>query len=116
MNQEPSTSSQIRKMILKGHTNKSIIDKLGCKPQNVYNMRYQLSKKKGIGALPTKPVVKPVKVKAKVTRNKPLVFVKATQFEADPPTLQSVTHVASSPVLTSTPSLWERIKRWIIGV
>jgi hypothetical protein len=45
---------RVRRMILSGHSNKAIIEKLNVKPQVVYNIRYKLGKKKGLGALPVK--------------------------------------------------------------
>ena len=47
-------TQRVRRMINSGHSNKAIIEKLGVKPQMVYNIRYKMGKKKGLGALPVK--------------------------------------------------------------
>ena len=51
MSKKLSTAEKVRRMIDQGHTNKAIIDKLGIKPQVVYNMRYQINKARGLGAI-----------------------------------------------------------------
>ena len=51
MKRKLSTAEKVRRMIDQGHTNKAIIDKLGIKPQVVYNMRYQINKARGLGAI-----------------------------------------------------------------
>jgi hypothetical protein len=51
MRKKPSVAGQVRRMIDQGHTNKAIIDKLGVKPQIVYNIRYQINKARGLGAI-----------------------------------------------------------------
>lgn len=51
MKRKLSTAEKVRRMIDQGHTNKAIIEKLGCKPQAVYNIRYQVNKERGLGAI-----------------------------------------------------------------
>ena len=53
MKRKLSTAGKIRRMIDQGHTNKAIIEKLGIKPQAVYNIRYQINKARGLGAIGT---------------------------------------------------------------
>lgn len=59
MKKQTSTSAKVRRMIDQGHNNKAIIEKLGVKPQIVYNIRYQINKARGLGAIGT-PVPAPV--------------------------------------------------------
>jgi len=47
-----SKAAKVRKMLGDGVPPKEIAKKLGIKPQNVYNIKYQASKKQGVGALP----------------------------------------------------------------
>lgn len=51
MKRKLSTAEKVRRMIDQGHTNKAIIEKLGVKPQAVYNIRYQINKARGLGAI-----------------------------------------------------------------
>lgn len=51
MRKKLSTAEKVRRMIDQGHTNKAIIEKLGIKPQAVYNIRYQINKARGLGAI-----------------------------------------------------------------
>jgi hypothetical protein len=59
MKRKLSTAEKVRRMIDQGHTNKAIIEKLGIKPQAVYNIRYQINKARGLGAIGT-PAPTPV--------------------------------------------------------
>ena len=59
MRKQKTMTEKIRRMIDGGYTNKAIIEKLGCKPQAVYNIRYQVNKERGLGALGA-PAPKPV--------------------------------------------------------
>ena len=59
MSKRLTMTEKIRRMIDGGYTNKAIIEKLGCKPQAVYNMRYQINKARGLGSI-GKPAPKPV--------------------------------------------------------
>ena len=58
MKKYKSTAQRIRALIDKGYNNKAIIEKLKCKPQAVYNIRYQLNKERGLGSIGALP--KPV--------------------------------------------------------
>ncbi len=49
-----SMTQRVQRMIAAGYTNQQIISKLQVKPQIVYNIRYKMGKKKGLGALPIK--------------------------------------------------------------
>tara|TARA_R110000772_G_scaffold980_7_gene3464 strand:- start:6707 stop:7060 length:354 start_codon:yes stop_codon:yes gene_type:complete len=46
-----SATQQIRELIDKGWTAKRIAAKVGCKPQRVYAVRYQINKARGLGAI-----------------------------------------------------------------
>jgi hypothetical protein len=53
MRKRVSLAQKVRKMIERGHTTKEIVAKLQCKPQTVYQIRYNLNKAKGLGAIGT---------------------------------------------------------------
>jgi len=53
MAKQKSMTQRVRELIDRGYSNKSIIDKLGCKPQAVYNIRYTINKQRGLGAIGT---------------------------------------------------------------
>jgi hypothetical protein len=46
-----NTAKRIRALISKGYNNKDIIDKLQCRPQAVYTVRYQINKQRGLGSI-----------------------------------------------------------------
>jgi hypothetical protein len=46
-----SVTQQIRELIDKGYSVRRITDKLGCKPQRVYAVRYRVNKARGLGAI-----------------------------------------------------------------
>jgi len=58
MAKQKPMSQRVREMIDRGHNNKTIIERLGVKPQVVYNVRYQINKARGLGAI-GKPAPKP---------------------------------------------------------
>jgi hypothetical protein len=58
MAKQKSMTQRVRELIDRGYNNKTIIDKLGCKPQVVYNIRYTINKQRGLGAIGT-PAPKP---------------------------------------------------------
>jgi hypothetical protein len=47
-----SRTAKIRRMIEEGHDTKTIVAKLRCKPQHVYNVRYKIKVKKDWDLLP----------------------------------------------------------------
>lgn len=51
MRKKMSTAAKVRRMIEKGYTTKDIAEKLKVKPQVVYNIRYQVNKERGLGAI-----------------------------------------------------------------
>lgn len=126
MKRKMSMSAKVRRMIDQGHTNKDIIEKLGIKPQAVYNIRYQINKARGLGAI-GKPAPAPAdgigapprrtrKVKAGTGITAPAPKPQPTQsaWPYDAPVKRE-----GEPVLPITmiepPTLWQRIKGWFRG-
>ena len=109
-----NTSQRIRVMIDGGHTNKAIIDRLKCKPQAVYNTRYQLNKERGLGSIGTLP--------------KPTVGIGAPPKRKYTRRAKAETGIAyatnqyswpyphgTAPEIMTKPTLWQRIKGWFRG-
>ena len=124
MRKKPSTSQRIRSLIDSGYNNKAIIEKLKCKPQAVYNIRYQLNKARGLGSIgalpnPTDGIGAPPKRTRKVRAG--------TGIKSMPPTpvinpAQNMYPQASEwedrhlPItMVEPPTLWQRIKGWFRG-
>ena len=133
MNKKLSTTQRIRTLIDKGHNNKAIIEKLQCKPQAVYNIRYQLNKERGLGSIgalpkPTDGIGAPPKkrtrrVKAGELASLPEPYNVTTlnhqsvreQFGSAPIKAEGQP-VAYMPItMIETPTLWQRIKGWFRG-
>ena len=88
-------------MVLAGHDNKFIIDKLKCKPHVVYNVRYQVNKQQGIGGLvPTKPTIESTIESPKAN---------------DVPLTSPVDCPIPVPQEEKKPTFFERIRRWFRG-
>jgi hypothetical protein len=122
-----STTQRIRTLIDKGYNNKDIIAKLQCKPQAVYNIRYQLNKERGLGSIGALP--KPADgigapPKRKYTRKvragtgivsdaKPLINPAINAWQ------QAPVKAEGEPVYPITmiepPTLWQRVKGWFRG-
>ena len=99
MRKKKSVSQRVRTMIEQGHSNKDIVAQLKCKPQVVYNVRYQINKSKGLGALSQQgtgisaPPATPV---------------------WNPPAIMHAPEVL--PItMEEPPTLWQRIKGWFRG-
>jgi hypothetical protein len=126
MKKKPSTAQRIRSLIDSGYNNKAIIEKLKCKPQAVYNIRYQLNKERGLGSIGALP--KPtdgIGAPPKRTRK-----IRAGELASLPPTKPVLSNVAvnSQPIkagewvdlhmpitMIEKPTLWQRIKGWFRG-
>ena len=121
MGTKTSMTQRIRAMIHKGYNNKDIIAKLQCKPQAVYNIRYQMNKERGLGSIGTLP--KPtngigVPPKRKYTRK-----VKAGELASlpepwmPPPVLPVPEPQPYMPItmIEPKPTLWQRVKGWFRG-
>lgn len=127
MRTKTTTSKRIHALINKGYNNKDIIAKLKCKPQAVYNIRYQLNKERGLGSIGTLP--KPtdgigVPPKRKYTRKikagtgialdaKPLINPAPWQYA---PIKAEGASVFPITMIEPKPTLWERVKGWFRGV
>lgn len=118
MTKKPSTAQRVRALIDKGYNNKAIIDKLKCKPQTVYNIRYQLNKQRGLGSIgalpePTEGIGAPPKPR----KRKGTGIVDAPKIEFNPALNAYPTPYASITMFEPEPtlSLWERVKRIFRG-
>jgi hypothetical protein len=92
MRKKKTVSQRVRTLIEQGHNNKDIVAQLKCKPQVVYNVRYQINKSKGLGALGQQGT----------GISAPLVW--------SPPPLMPMPITMEEP-----PTLWQRIKGWFRG-
>lgn len=98
-----SLTQKVRRMVVAGYDNKTIIQKLNCKPYVIYNVRYTLNKSQGLGGLmQTKPEDEAPKA------NDVLITPVATP-EAYPLPPSPI------PVPQEKPTLLERIRRWFRG-
>ena len=86
MKRKLSTSEKIRRLIDQGYTNKAIIDKLGIKPQSVYNIRYQINKARGLGAIGTPAPVPAEGIGTPPKKRKYTRRVRAGELASLPPT------------------------------
>lgn len=127
MRKKTSTAQRIRSLIDSGYNNKAIIEKLKCKPQAVYNIRYQLNKERGLGSIgalpnPTDGIGAPPKKRTRKVRAgtgiapdpKPTINPAQNAWPYDAPVKRE-----GEPVFPITmiekPTLWERIKGWFRG-
>jgi len=128
---QKSMSQRVREMIDRGHTNKTIIERLNVKPQVVYNMRYQINKARGLGSI-GKPAPKPAEGIGTPPKRKSRK-VKAGELASLPPSNPEpiITTAYGEGVVPKTPgewvdrhlpitmiekpTLWERIKGWFRG-
>lgn len=121
-------SLRVREMIDRGHNNKTIIEKLGVKPQAVYNIRYQINRERGLGAI-GKPAPKPVEGIGMPPKRKYTRKVKAGELASLSPTphepLDNMSAQNKRPLpgayaelpitMVESPTLWERVKGWFRG-
>lgn len=127
MRNKPSASQRIRALIDSGYNNKAIIEKLKCKPQAVYNIRYQINKARGLGSIgelpkPTEGIGEPPKRKyvrkiragelASLPESKPNPAQNAWQM---PPLKPKLTPMPEMQITMVEPTLWQRIKGWFRG-
>ena len=113
MRKKKSVSQRVRTLIEQGHSNKDIVAQLKCKPQVVYNVRYQINKSKGLGALQQQgtgisapPLVNPAPYKpitANVTPN--TTPIKAGEW----------VDLHLPITMIEPPTLWQRVKGWFSG-
>jgi hypothetical protein len=94
MRKKKSVSQRVRTLIEQGHNNKDIVAQLKCKPQVVYNVRYQINKSKGLGALSQQ----------------------GTGISAPPLAVWTPPPLMPMPItMEEPPTLWQRIKGWFRG-
>jgi hypothetical protein len=130
MRTKTTATKSIRALINKGYNNKDIIDKLKCKPQAVYNIRYQLNKERGLGSIGTLPNPTDgigVPIKRKYMR-KVRAGELASLPKPEPLINPAPCHAFGAPIkaegapvympitMIESPTLWERVKGWFRGV
>ena len=98
MRKKKSVTQRVRELVEQGHNNKYIVDKLKCKPQVVYNARYQLNKTKGLGAL---------------SKGTGISAPRATPVWS-PPAIMHPPEVLPITMI-EPPTLWQRVKGWFRG-
>lgn len=96
-----SLTQKVRRMVLAGYDNKTIIQKLHCKPYVIYNVRYTLNKSQGLGGLVQ------VNTEAPKANDVPITPVATPEAYPLPP--------SPIPVPQEKPTLLERIRRWFRG-
>jgi len=118
MKKKTTTSQRIRSLIDSGYNNKAIIEKLKCKPQAVYNIRYQLNKARGLGSIgalpkPTDGIGAPPKRTRRVKAGELASLPEPYGFGSAPIKAEGQP-VAYMPItmIEPKPTLWERIKGW----
>jgi hypothetical protein len=113
MKKQNSTTRCIEALLDMGLSTKAISAKLRCKPQAVYNVRYHLNKRRGLGAIVAAPVPTPTtgigtppksKPKRKYTRRKQETGIVAAPVKAEGTPVYQITMVE--------PTLWQRVKGW----
>jgi hypothetical protein len=135
MRKKPSASQRIRSLIDSGYNNKAIIEKLKCKPQAVYNIRYQLNKARGLGSIgalpnPTDGIGAPPKRTRKIRAGTGIVNVPKVGDNVGglvltemndgalrwmPPPLVPMPEPALPVTMVEKPTLWQRVKGWFRG-
>lgn len=108
-------------MIDNGYLNKAIIDRLKCKPQAVYNIRYQTNKERGLGSIGTLP-----KLTTGIGAPPKRKYVRKARagtgivYEHIPKVGDNVgglvlTEIGKGTFRWVKPTLWQRIKGWFRG-
>ena len=128
MRKKTSTAQRIRSLIDSGYNNKAIIEKLKCKPQAVYNIRYQLNKERGLGSIgalpnPVSGIGAPPKKRTRKVRAgtgivsdpKPVINPAQNMWLHDAPALQGAKPYMPITMIEPKPTLWQRIKGWFRG-
>ena len=127
MRTKTNISQRIRSLIDSGYNNKAIIEKLKCKPQAVYNIRYQINKERGLGSIGTLPKPKDgigAPPKRAYTRKikagtgialdpKPVINPAQNAYQYAPARAEG--EPVFSVTMIEPPTLWERVKRWFRG-
>lgn len=119
MRRKLSTSEKVRRLIDQGYTNKAIVEKLRIKPQAVYNIRYQINKARGLGAI-SYPTPAPVEGIGTPPKRKYTRRIRAGELASLPvtPSLREPEVMAPppgsvievpTPTVDPKPTLWQRI-------
>lgn len=127
MSKRMPMSHKVRNMLEQGHSTKEIVAKLKVKPQMVYQLRYNLNKAKGLGAIgtpapvpsagigaPPKKPSRKVRAGTGINDPKPGAWREITTDElfARPETKPG----EPLPItMIEKPTLWQRIKGWFRG-
>jgi hypothetical protein len=114
-----NTTKRIRALISKGYNNKDIIDKLQCKPQAVYTVRYQVNKQRGLGSIgggvaaPVDGIGTPPKRKyvRKAKAETGIIVTNPAQNAYQP----AGEWVDLPITMIEKPTLWQRVKVWFRG-
>lgn len=112
MRKQKSASKKIRDMVEAGVATKTIVERLGVKPRTVYNVRYQLNRRKGLGALPVTTTAKPT---ATVTPIKTVRKVRAGTGITPAPLPVQPGEFKELPITMVQPTLWQRVVRFFKG-
>ena len=132
MRKKTTTSQRIRSLIDSGYNNKAIIEKIKCKPQAVYNIRYQINKARGLGSIgelpnPTDGIGAPPKrtytrkIRAGELASLPEMSPERKRELSQALVAETLRHhpeFADKPPFAITmvePTLWQRIKGWFRG-
>jgi hypothetical protein len=139
MRTKTSMTQRIRALINKGYNNKDIIAKLKCKPQAVYNIRYQMNKERGLGSIgtlpkPTDGIGAPPKKRTRKVKagtgivsepwTPPPVLPVPEPYNVTTLNHQSVREQFGTPgtwkelpitMVEPKPTLWQRVKGWFHG-
>jgi len=135
MRKKPSASQRIRSLIDSGYNNKAIIEKLKCKPQAVYNIRYQINKARGLGSIgelpnPVDGIGAPPKRTRKIRAGTGIVNVPKVGDNVGglvltemndgalrwmPPPLVPMPEPVPPVTMVEKPTLWQRVKGWFRG-
>lgn len=130
-NRKNSKAARVRKLIAQGLNNQEIMAKVKCSPGTVYNERYRMNHKKGLGALPKEEVNKeginspaapavtaaPAPAPAVAAPAAPAITV--TPYDPFPDTYLGTYFDRDGNVVTTTPTkptLWQRVKLFFTGL
>ena len=130
MKRKLSVAEKVRRLIDQGYTNKAIVEKLAIKPQVVYNIRYQVNKARGLGAIgkttppPADGIGMPPKRKY-VRKDKGTGIIVSNDYfvpgsEPLKPTKPYEPMAQEEPkelriTMIEPPTLWQRIKQFFKG-
>ena len=109
-----SRTAKIRRMIEEGHDTKTIVAKLRCKPQHVYNVRYKIKVKEGLGSLAPSTPMPNEGIGTGIASAPPIAEVPPT-FRFDPAPVKAEGAPIPKAIIEIEPpksTLWQRIKGW----